>query len=328
MKTRRRFLVAFGIATLTPRGTLAQAKKAPVVIGWLHLGSRETDMQQLTAFKEGLAALGYKEGQHFVIQERWANSRSDRMQPLAEELAAKKPAVIVPVFGPPTRAAVKAAPTTPIVLVGVGDPVGMGLVSSLARPGGMVTGLSNVIAEVREKYIELLVGAVPTLKRIGVLHSGAGRGVLDRSMDSARRFAAQRSIEIWFEGAASAAEIEPAVSRLSKQGAQALVVFPSGLFSAEAARIAKLARDQRWPLVGSHVHMQSGGALLSYGADQQAIFRRAAYYVDRILKGAKPGDLPIEQPMTFELAVNLKTAQALGITIPPEIMVQATRVIR
>jgi putative ABC transport system substrate-binding protein len=279
--------------------------------------------------KEGLAELGYLEGQQFAIEERWADSRRERMRSLAEELAAKKPAVIVAAFSDAIRAAMKATSTTPIVMVG-GDPVQMGLVKSLARPGGMLTGVSNVVSEIREKYVELLIAAVPRLRRVGVLFSSTnlGSAALARSMDAARRSAAPRAVEVQFEGAATPEEVVLAVSRLAKQGVQGLVVFPNALFTAEAARIVKLAGAQRWPLVGPHSLMRDeAGALLSYAVESRAIFRRAAYYVDRILKGARPGDLPIEQPTKFELVVNLKTAKALGITIPQSILVRADRVI-
>ena len=326
MNNRRKLLIALGITAYSPKCLFAQAKKPLVVIGWLHLGSRESQLWQLSAFKEGLAAQGYKEGQQYVIEERWAQNRPERMQALAEELAAKKPAVIVPAFANATRAAVKAAPGTPIVVVGR-DPVDMGLVDSFARPGGMITGLSNVLSEVREKYIEFLVAAVPTLKRIGVLHYGNPPGAaVTRSKDAVLRFAASRAIEVRFEGVTRPEEIESAVSRLATQETQALVVFPHALFTPESTRIAKLAQSHRWPLVG-WPELTAAGGLMGYGPDFSVIFRRAAWYVDRIIKGTKPGDLPIEQPMTFEFVVNLKTAKTLSLTLPPEIMVRATRVI-
>jgi putative ABC transport system substrate-binding protein len=309
---------------------VAQSKQPLVVIGWLNLGSRQTDFYQLAALKEGLAALGYREGQQFSIDERWADSRRERLQLLAEDLAARKPAIIVASASEPLRAAVKASPTTPIVLVGA-DPVQLGVAKSLARPGGTVTGLSNMIGELREKYIELLVAAAPNVTRIGVLHTSMNPppARLAHSLEAVRRWATQNAVEVRFEGAAAPEEIDAAVLRLAKQGAQGLVVFPSPLFTGEAARIAKLAFALRLPLVGGGSLMRiEPGALLSYGADAEAMYRRAAYYVDRILKGAKPGDLPVEQPTTFELVVNLKTAKALGLTMPPEIMVRATRVIQ
>ena len=331
MNTRRKFLVALGVAPFSPRLLFAQAKKPLAVIGWLHWGSRESFIHHLVAFKEGLAALGYKEGQQFGIEERWVAGRRQRLQPLAEELAAKKPAVIVASFGFAVRAAAKAAPTTPIVLVGGADPVRQGFAKSLARPGGMITGISSVVDDLREKYVQLLVDAVPTLRRIGVMLDRPVRGpaALERSMEAVRRSAAQHSLDVRIEAVTSQEEIEPAVSRLVKWGAQGLVVFYGNLVTAEAARIAELALTHRLPLVGPGILVDvKSGALLAYGADGLAMLRRAAYYVDRILKGTKAGDIPIEQPMTFELVVNLKTAKALGLTMPPQIMVQATRIIQ
>jgi putative ABC transport system substrate-binding protein len=169
MENRRRFVIALGTAASLPRTVFAQAKHPPVVIGWLNFGSRESLIHHLAAFKEGLAALGLKEGQQFVIEERWADQRRERLQPLAEELAARRPAVIVAVFTLPVSAAAKAAPTTPIVWVGGGDPVRLGFAKTLARPGGMITGVSSVVEELREKYLELLVDAVPKLRQVGVI---------------------------------------------------------------------------------------------------------------------------------------------------------------
>jgi putative ABC transport system substrate-binding protein len=221
-------------------------------------------------------------------------------------------------------AAAKAAPTTPIV-VADGDPLNSGLVASLARPGGMITGVSNVVSEVQQKFVELLLAAAPKVRRIGAL-VGSTRALAQRT-EEVRRAATQYPVEVQFEVAATPEEIEPAMSRLAKKGVQALIVFSSALFQAERQRILKLALAQRWPVIAPSRRWVEGGALLSYGADGLARWHRVAYYVDRILKGAKPGDLPIEQPTRFELVVNMKTAKALGLTIPPSILVQATRVI-
>ncbi|HKA40810.1 MAG TPA: ABC transporter substrate-binding protein [Burkholderiales bacterium] len=328
--TRRTFLAATAawpaLAWIEP--VLGQPKPKPAIVGWLSLGSRESAAYQLAALKEGLVALGYREGQQFAIEGRWAESRLERLQSLAEELVARKPAVIVAVFLEATNAAAKAAPATPIVAVGGGIER---RTESLARPGGMVTGVADRSMEYREKYVELLVAAVPGLKRIGVLVRDvrAPTPVWARLMEAARRSAAQHKVELRFEGADAVEEIEPAVSRLDKQGVEALIVFSTALFLAEAARIAKLARAKRWPLAGSPiltVHTEPG-ALLTYGAEPKWQFLRAAHYVDRILKGAKPGDLPIEQPTKFELVVNLKNAKALGLTIPQPFLMRADRVI-
>jgi putative ABC transport system substrate-binding protein len=190
----------------------------------------------------------------------------------------------------------------------------------------MITGLTNIVTDVQQKFVELLVAVAPKLRRIGFLVDTTtySRGAL---VDAARRSAVQYSIEARFAEVAKPEEIEPAIGRLVKEGAQALVVLSSPLFAFERQRIVKLALAQRWPLVAGGRRWAEEGALLSYSSDQAANFRRAAYYVDRILKGAKPGDLPIEQPTKIELVVNMKTAKALGITIPPSILVRADKVI-
>ncbi|HKA44830.1 MAG TPA: ABC transporter substrate-binding protein [Burkholderiales bacterium] len=329
--TRRAFLAAAAVwpALAWIKAVLAQPKQKPAIVGWLGLGSRESEGDQLAALKEGLAALGYREEQQFAIEGRWAESRKERMQSVAEELAARKPAVIVTWGIEATRAAAKAAPATPIV-ANTTDFVASGFAKSLARPGGMVTGVSTVTNEVREKFVELLVAAVPGLKRIGVLVRDANAPLPPwaQSMEAARRSAVQHKVELRFEGADTVEEIEAAVSRLDKQGVQALVVFPTQLFAAERARIAKLALAHRWPLVGSSIQMRTeSGALFTYGIDPKWPYLRAAHYVDRILKGAKPGDLPIEQPTKLELVVNLKYAKALGLTLPQPFLMRADRVI-
>ena len=326
MSNRRSLLIVLGAAALAPRAVFAQAKQAPVLIGWLNSDSRESSGHYLTAFKEGLAALGWKEGSQLVIEERWADGRSARLQSLAEELAAKKPAVIVAGPTQSVPAAAKAAPKTPIVIATGSDPVALGLVKSLARPGGMITGLTNFNASITEKILELLLAAAPKVKRVGFLSDSTIRQHATYR-EAVRRSAVQHSVEARFAEVSSPEEIEPAISRLAKEGAQALVVMLSPILRVERRRIAKLALAQRWPVIAGAREFAEAGALLSYSADALANYRRAAYYVDRILKGAKPGDLPIEQPTKFELVVNMKTAKALGITMPESIMVRADKVI-
>ncbi len=326
--TRRGILLAAGAwLTLAKAGvTLAQPKPAPILIGWLVVQSRETGAHYLAAFKQGLAALGWKEGSQFVIEERWANGQYDQLRPLAEELAAKKPALIVAAPSQSVAAAAKAAPQTPIVHATGSDPVAAGFAASLARPGGMITGLSNVATDVTEKHLELLLAAVPKLKRIGFLTDArnVNRALM---MKAAERSVAQRSVEARFAEVGRPDEIEPAISRLAKEGAQALVVFASPMFGNERRQIIKLALAHRWAAIGWQREFAEEGGLLSYGADTVANYRRAAYYVDRILKGAKPGDLPIEQPTKLELVVNAKTAKALGLSISSEILLRADKVI-
>ncbi|MGH8700009.1 MAG: ABC transporter substrate-binding protein, partial [Burkholderiales bacterium] len=226
---------------------LGQPKKAPVLIGWLSVYSRETGAQRFAAFKEGLAALGWKEGSQFVIEERWANGRRDRLEPLAEELAAKKPAIIVTLTVAAAAAAAKAAPKTPIV-TSVAEPVGTGLAKSLARPGGMITGVTTIRVDLAEKFLELLLAAAPKVKRVGFL-SDADSPVYRQFMDAARRSAAQYAVEARFAEAGKAEEIEPAISHLAKEKVQALVLLSGAMFLVERRRIVKLALAQRWPVV-------------------------------------------------------------------------------
>jgi putative ABC transport system substrate-binding protein len=190
----------------------------------------------------------------------------------------------------------------------------------------MITGLSNVNADAFEKFVELLLVAVPKMRRIGFLADPTSL-VYGDTMAAARLAVERHRLEVRFAEAPRLDEIEPALSRLAKEGAQALILMPSNWFPAERQRIVKRALAYRWPMVAGPSEYAEAGALISYGVDRSALFRRAAFYVDRILKGAKPGDLPIEQPTVFELVVNARTAKALGLTIPSELRLRATRVI-
>jgi putative ABC transport system substrate-binding protein len=326
--TRRAFLLA---AAAWPLLTIvqtvrAQSTQTPILIGWLSANSREYDSSLLVSFKEGLAALGWKEGAQFVIEERLADGRTDRLPSLAKELAARKPALIVAGTAQAIAAAAKAAPKTPIVMAISADPVLAGFAASLARPGGMITGLSNITADVTEKYLELLLVAAPKMKRVGFLvdSNNPTRASL---LKAAQRSAAYHSVDARFAEVTSPEEIESALARLAKEGAQALVVISGAFFASERQRIVKLALARRWPVVAYGRMWTEEGALLSYGIDIQASYRRAATYVDKIFKGAKPGDLPIEQPTKLELVVNAKTAKTLGLSITPELLLRADKVI-
>jgi putative ABC transport system substrate-binding protein len=323
---RRLILAATACSALLGAGTvLGKSTKPPARIGWLLLYTREAGGQRFAAFKEALAALGWNEGSNVVIEERWANGHRNRLQPLAEDLAAHKPALIVAVPAAAAAVAARAAPRTPIVAAGV-DLVGVGLAKSLARPGGMVTGVSTLRTDLAEKYLELLLATASRLERVGFL-ADPNSPVHPQSMNAARRSAAQFRVEAHIAEARRAEEIEAAVARLAQAGAQALIVLPSAAFLGEAGRIAKLALSNRWPTISGDFEMAEAGALLSYAGDVFANYRRLAYYVDRILKGAKPQELPIELPTKFGLVVNLRTAKELGITIPQSILVRADRVI-
>lgn len=327
MKPRRKLVIALAAGAFAARSTaFAQSRPAPVVIAWLSLASRDSGSRNMAAFREGLAALGLKEGSQFVIEERWANGQYEQLAPLAAELATKNPAIFVAGPSQPVAAAAKAAPRTPIVHATGSDPVAAGFAASLARPGGMITGLSNIATDITEKHLELLLAFVPKVKRVGFLSDARNfnRVLL---MKGVERSVAQRAIEARFAEAARPDEIEPAMAHLAKEGVQALVVFASPLFSSERRRIVTLALARRWPMIGPQREFADAGALLSYGADLAANYRRAAIFVDKILKGAKPGDLPMEQPTTLDLVVNATTARALGLAIPHTIEIMATRVI-
>ena len=327
MATRRELLIALGAGALAWTGAALGQSKQPILIGWLSMSSRESGRRSLAAFKDGLAALGWKEGINFALEERWAEARTDRLPGLAQALSEKKPAVIVASPSNSVRAAAKAAPNVPIVQANGGDLTVYGLAASLARPGGMITGVTNISVETNAKHLELLIAAAPSLRRVGFLVDSTTRRANPAHLDAVNRACARYSITPRFAEAGRPEEIEPAITRLAKDGAQALIVLTSTWFSVVRNHIVKLALAQRWPVVAGLTEYAEVGALLTYGADRLALYRRAAYYVDRILKGAKPRDLPIEQPTKFELVINLKTAKTLGLTIPQSVLLRADRVI-
>jgi putative ABC transport system substrate-binding protein len=237
-----------------------------------------------------------------------------------------KPALIVAATSSAVRVAAKAAPGTPIVQANGTDPVAAKLAASLARPGGMVTGVTNVAVEVAAKYVELLIAAAPKLRRIAFLVDSSAVSHA-ANMETVRRIMAHHKVEFRVGETRSSDEIEPVIERLARDNVQALVLMPSLFFQTERDRIVKLALARRWPIIGTGAEFAEAGGLMSYGFDRLAMYRRAAWYVDRILKGAKPGDLPIEQPTKFELVVNAKTAKALGLTLPQPFLMRADRVI-
>ena len=327
MKRRALIIAAAAAPTLVwTRPVSGQAKKQPVVIGVLTFGSGSPGTN-LDAFRQELAARGWKEGAQVILEVLHAKGDNDRLPVLARALAAKNPAVIVASTGRVVEAAAKAAPHTPIVMIQVGDPIAFGFAKSLARPGGMITGLSNIGPDISSKFVELLVAAAPGVRRIGFLVDASGPGAA-LMKDSIQRSAAHHPVETVTAEIKRREDIEPALQRFAKQGVQAIAGMPSPMLSFSRKEIIRFASVQRWPVVAQVPGWVRDGALLSYGVAQRTEFRRAAYYVDRILRGAKPADLPIELPTTFEMAVNLKTAKALGLTLPPEIMVRATELIQ
>jgi putative ABC transport system substrate-binding protein len=329
MVNRRRFIAGVS-AFFTARPSIVVAQQAARVVRIGILGNLpRTEAQGADlwgAFVQGLRELGYVEGQNLTIEERSSEGGYERLPALASELVRLKVEVIVVPAGQNARAAQQATRTIPIVAASLGDPVGSGLATSLARPGGNLTGLSFAGPELAGKQIELLKETLPRLSRVTVLTNPSNK-VHSAWVKEAR--AATRSLRLRLEPleARRAEEFDAAFATLVSQHAGALLVLPDGMFLLHRARIAALAAKRRVPaMYGLREHVDAGG-LVFYGASLRDSFRRAAIYVDKIVKGAHPGDLPIEQPTRFELVVNLKTAKALGLTVPPSLLARADEVI-
>ena len=282
------------------------------------------------AFRQGLRDLGYVEGRNVVIEYRSAEGKLERFPALAAELVALKVDVIVAPSTPAALAAKQATKTIPIVFTAVADPVASGLVTSLARPGGNVTGLSLLTPELVGKRLELLKQAVPGVSRVAVLwHPGALGERTEKDMLKATDVAAQAlGVRPQFVEARGPEDFDRAFSEMTSARAGALTVLPSAMLFFERRRLVDLAAKSRLPTVFTWRESVDAGGLMAYGPNQADFNRRAATYVDKILKGAKPGDLPVEQPMKYELVINLKTAKALGLTIPQTLLQRADHVIQ
>jgi putative ABC transport system substrate-binding protein len=311
--------------TLCVSAEAQQPKKVPR-IGYLSRSSASGNLPRIEAFRQGLRDLGYIEGQNIVIEYRYAEGKSDRLPNLAADLVSLKIDVIVaPGTGPVSAA--KRATTIPIVMVNAADPVGDGFVTSLARPGGNITGLTNIAPELSGKRLELLKEAVPTAFRMAVLWNPV---VQQRITQVKETEVAARALKLQLQTveARSVNDLEPAFSVMTQGRAHAVIVLGDGMFNANRTRILDLAVKGRLPAMYTEEEYVLAGGLMVYGPSTNDLSRRAAVYVDKILKGTKPADLPIEQPTKFELVVNLKTAKQIGVTIPPNVLARADRVIR
>ncbi|MGH7950056.1 MAG: ABC transporter substrate-binding protein [Candidatus Binataceae bacterium] len=305
------------------------AQPAPMIpkIGLLTPSSPAGSGHLVEAFRQGFRELGYVEGKTFVLEARYGDGRSERLTELARELVRLKPNVIVTSTDLATAAVRRQSRTIPIVMALSTDPVGTGFVASLARPGGNVTGLSNITAELGGKRLELLTEAVPGLSRVAFLWNPDVRGaVLDYKETEARARSlrlALHSLEI-----STAEDLDRAFATLTGERVQAFVVAAANIVMfARRAAIARFAQSNRLASMYAAKEYVDAGGLMSYGASVSDMFRRSALYVDKILKGANPGDLPVEQPTKFELVINLKTAKALGLTIPQSLLLRADQVI-
>ena len=278
------------------------------------------------AFRQGLRELGYIEGQNIAIEYRSAEGKSERLPGLAAELVRLKVDVIVAASPPATEAAKRATSTIPIVFAVSGDPVAEGLVTSLARPGGNITGLATISPELVGKQLEMLKGVAPKVTRVAVLQNpstGLHPVALRQAEDAARALGVQLQIL----EARTPSEIDAAFAAMSSQRAGGVLVLRDAMFRAQRAQIVALAAKSRLPAVYGFREQAEAGGLMAYGASVPQLFRRAATYVDKILKGAKPAELPVEQPTKYELVINLKTARTLGLTIPPSLLRRADQII-
>ena len=324
---RRAFLGTLGAAMLvSPLGVEAQATAPTAKIGVLSSQSRETSKAVWTAFRQGLRDLGWEDGRNLVIEVRFADGHLDRLRALAEDLLKHDVRLIVAQNTPAAGAAIAATRTVPIVMVEVGDPVATGFVTNLSRPGGNVTGLTNMARDLTSKRLQLLKEAVPQATRVAVIMDPGDPVVAPQWRDA--QSAAQRlGLNLQQVENRNVDDLRQAFQMAVAEKAEAVLRLADPLSIVLAAETAQLAIKHHLPLmVRARVELEAGG-LMSYYADALEYHRRAASYVDRILKGAKPGDLPVEQPTRFELLINLKTAKALGITIPPSLLLRADQVI-
>jgi putative tryptophan/tyrosine transport system substrate-binding protein len=320
-------LVTLTFAILVaPLAAEAQPPKHVPRIGLLITNSRAAESTSIEAFRRGLQALGYVEGQNISLEYRFADGNLEQLPPFAAELVRLNVAVIVTTGTPPTRAAQHATKTIPIVMTIVGDPIEGGFVTSLAHPGGNITGLTLMTPQLSGKGLELLKEAVPELARVGVFVDG----IMTAQQLHEVQLAAQ-ALGITFQRLdvqGPHPDLDGAFRTATRQRVDALLIPPGPVLYLHRKRVVDLVAQSRLPaMYFTRVFVEDGG-LMSYGVSQPDNWRRAATYVDKILKGAKPADLPVEQPMKFELVFNLKTAQALGLTIPPSVLFQADEVIR
>jgi putative ABC transport system substrate-binding protein len=321
---RRTFLViAAGTVLAWAHAGQAQPPAKTARIGYLSIRSGPTSLDE--AFQQGMRELGYVEGQNLSVEYRWAEWKPERFAPLAEELVRLRVDVIVSTGGIELALAVKKAVQTTPVVFAAGDPVTTGLVARLDRPGGNLTGVNLATSELNPKRLELLRAAVPGVSRVAVLANPSATA--DKQLKDIEEAGRLLSVKLQVVSARNPHEIDTAFVTMTKERAGALLVMANPMFLIERDRIVRLAATHRLPGIFEQAEFADAGGLMSYGTNFAGMYRRLATYVDKILKGARPGDLPVEQPTTFELVINLKTAKALGLTIPQSLLHRADRVV-
>ncbi len=320
------FIITLGILL----GSLAaQAQQTGNVyrIGFLGNSTAALEANLVGPFREGLRDLGYVEGRNVLIEYRWAEGKYDRFPALIGELLALKVAVIVTAGTPATLAVKKATTSVPLVMSAVGDPVGAGIVPSLSHPGGNITGLTAISTEMDAKRLELLREVVPSVSYIALLWNAASplQVLAEKQVQAAAQVLRMRVLSL---GVKTEEEIKSALAVMARERPDALLVLADRLLLHHRALIMDFATRHRLPGVHAYRELVEAGGLMSFGPSYADMHKRAAYFVDRILKGAKPGDLPVERPRTFELVINLKVAKALGLTIPQSVLLRGTEIIQ
>ena len=325
-QTLIRLIAAVLLLVATAVAVEAQEPTRVWRVGFLGSGSHTSGDPRVEALRRGLRELGYAEGRNLAFEFRWAGGNGDRLPALAAELAKLKVDAIVTQGTQATDAARRAVTTIPIVFSVAGDPIGSGLVTSLARPGGNVTGLTDIAPEIAGKRLELLREAVPGITRIAVLWNPANPSAAPQMKDTG---AVARSLGLLVRSLElrDLSQLEAAFTTAVQDQARAVIVLSDGALYGRRVQIAQLAAKHRLPCVAWTPEFAESGCFMTYGADVVEMHRRAAIFVDKILKGASPGGLPVEQPTKFELVVNLKTAKALGLTIPPTVLARADKII-
>jgi putative tryptophan/tyrosine transport system substrate-binding protein len=308
---------------------LAEAQQPTKVprIGFLNATTPSIIAARLEAFRQGLRELGYVEGKNIVVEYRWAEGKIERLPDLATELVRLKVEVIVTGSSTVTRPAKEATSTIPIVMANDNDPVGNGFVATLARPSGNITGLATLYPEISGKRLELLKEIIPKLSRVAVFGTSTqpGNAQLSREVELA---AGAFGVKLQYLDVLDPKDIETAFRAASKGRADAILVLTSPVLFSQRTQIAELAVKSRLPAIGANIEYVDAGGLMSYGVSITDLYRRAATYVDKILKGAKAADIPVEQPTKFEFVINLKTAKHIGLTIPPNVLARADKVIK
>jgi len=324
---RRDFIATATAILVAPLAADAQQPSKVPRIGFLGNSTAALEANLVGPFREGLRDLDYVEGQNILIEYRWAEGKYERFPALIAELIALKVDVIVTAGTPASLAVKKATTSIPLVMVAVGDPIGTGLVASLARPGGNITGLSSISAELEGKRLELLREVIPKLSYVAVLWNPANAWAVgaEKEVQAAAQVLRMRVQSLQVR---APEEFDNAFAAIVRERPAALLMLADRLFLHNRARIVDFGAKHRLPGVYPYRELVEAGGLMSFGPSYAGMHRRAAYYVDKILKGAKPADLPVEQPTKFELRINLKTAKALGLTIPQSLLLRSDEVIQ